>query len=185
MRLPPSSRLRDRSACAILDLKGLPQREVPPPMTLQNTEMMGIAAGATLVAGITGLGLWLALRKRPSPEEIELARRQFLTQSGRLVDGTVLDVCEVPAKDGRTLTMLLYEYRNGGVDYECAQDITDMRDVLDASRVQSGFPCSVRYQPGNPQNSIVVAEKWTGLRAGIPVLPVYNDPDPLNRSHLR
>jgi len=30
-----------------------------------------------------------------------------------------------------------------------------------------------------------VAEDWTGVRAGIPVLPPYEDPDPLDLSHLR
>jgi hypothetical protein len=60
-----------------------------------------------------------------------------------------------------------------------------MGDVVDAAQVRAGFPCSVRYQPGNAQNSIVVAEEWTGLRAGLPVLPVYDDPDPIDLSHLR
>ena len=71
------------------------------------------------------------------------------------------------------------------MDYECSQDITDMDEVVDAAQVRAGFPCSVRYQPGNAQNSIVVAEEWTGLRAGLPVLPVYDDPDPIDLSHLR
>ena len=60
-----------------------------------------------------------------------------------------------------------------------------MGEVVDAAQVRAGFPCSVRYQPGNAQNSIVVAEEWTGLRAGLPVLPVYDDPDPIDLSHLR
>jgi len=106
-------------------------------------------------------------------------------QSGRIVDGMLLDVCEVEAEDGRTLTMLLFHYRNGGVDYECSQDITDMPGVVDVSQVRAGFPCSVRCQPGNPQNSIVVAEQWSGLRIGLPQFPVYEDPDPLDLSHLR
>ena len=70
---------------------------------------------------------------------------------------------EVEAKDGRTLTLLLFSYRIGGVDYECSQDITAMRDVVNAAEVRAGFPCTVRYQPGNPHNSIVVGEGWTGL----------------------
>ncbi len=41
-----------------------------------------------------------------------------------------------------------------------------MSAVVDAAKVRAGFPCTVRYQPGNPQNSIVVAEEWTGLREG-------------------
>jgi len=126
----------------------------------------------------------MVFRKRPTAEELERARRLFLAHSGRLVDGMLLDVCEVQAEDGRTLTMLLYSYRIGGVDYESSQDITDMRGVVDALQVRAGFPCSARYQPGNPHNSIVVAEEWSGLRAGLPVFPAYEDPDPIDMIHL-
>jgi hypothetical protein len=80
--------------------------------------------------------------------------------------------------------LLLFNYRIGGVDYECSQDITTMGEVVDPTHIKLGFPCSVRYQPGNAQNSIVVAEQWTGLRAGLPVIPEYNDPEPNDMSHL-
>jgi hypothetical protein len=143
-----------------------------------------IAAAAVLGAALLALGLWMVFRKRPTAEELERARRLFLAHSGRLVDGMLLDVCEVEAEDGRTLTMLLYSYRIGGVDYESSQDITDMRGVVDALQVRAGFPCSARYQPGNPHNSIVVAEEWSGLRAGLPVFPAYEDPDPIDTIHL-
>jgi hypothetical protein len=160
-------------------------------MTHFNANTWETAAGAALIAMLLVAGLWLLLRKRPTPEELERARRQFLAHSGRLVDGMLLDICEVeaPAKSkgepGRTLTMLLYKYRIGGVDYESSQDITDMREVVDASQVRAGFPCSVRYQPGSPQNSIVVAEEWSGLRDGLPVLPAYEESDPADLSYLR
>jgi hypothetical protein len=143
-----------------------------------------IAAATVLGAALLALGLWMVFRKRPTAEELERARRLFLAHSGRLVDGMLLDVCEVEAEDGRTLTMLLYSYRIGGVDYESSQDITDMRGVVDALQVRAGFPCSARYQPGNPHNSIVVAEEWSGLRAGLPVFPAYEDPDPIDTIHL-
>jgi len=144
-----------------------------------------IGGGLALLVALTVVGLWLLLRKRPTPQELERARRLFLSQSGRLVDGMLLDLCEVDAEDGRTLSMLLFEYRIGGVDYECSQDITDMGEVVDATQVRPGFPCTVRYQPGSPQNSIVVAETWSGLRIGLPVLPTYDDPEPRDMSHLR
>ena|ERR1019366_7115 len=144
-----------------------------------------IVAGLASISALAGVALWMVLRKRPTAEELERLRRGFLVQSGRLVDGMLLDICDIEAEDGRTLTMLLYNYRIAGVDYECSQDITDMGEVVDAAQVRAGFPCSVRYQPGNAQNSIVVAEEWTGLRAGLPVLPVYDDPDPIDLSHLR
>lgn len=140
-------------------------------MSFHDVKIWEIAAGALLVGGGAALTAWLVLHKRPTPDEIEFARRQFLTQSGRLVDGTLLDVAEVPDEDGHPLTMLIYEYRIGGVDYECSQDITHMGSTLDPEKIRAGFPCSVRYQPGNPQNSIVVAERWSGLRVKLPVYP--------------
>jgi hypothetical protein len=81
--------------------------------------------------------------------------------------------------------MLIYSYRIGGVDYECAQDLTNIRGMEDAAHVRAGFPCTVRYQPGNPQNSIVVAEEWSGMREGLPVLPAFEDPESLHMSPLR
>lgn len=143
-------------------------------MPIHAIRVLEIAAGAIVVAGLGAAGAWVLLRKKPSAEEIEVARRQLLTQSGRLVDGTLLDVCEIPAQDGRVLTMLLYEYRIGGVDYECTQDVSDLKSVVDVTTVRAGFPCSVRYQNGNAQNSIVVSEMWSGLRASIPFFPAFD-----------
>jgi hypothetical protein len=154
-------------------------------MTLLGKTGWEIAGGLTAVAAMAGIAAWMALRKRPSPDELELARRKLLVQNGRLVDGMLLDVCSVDATDGRTLTMLLFGYRIGGVDYECSQDITLLSDVVDAARVHAGFPCSVRYQPGNPQNSIVVAEGWSGLRKGLPQLRTFEAPDPWDLSRAR
>jgi hypothetical protein len=160
-------------------------------MTLHTSGEWEIVASLVAIAGLGVLAVWLVLRKRPTAEELERARRSFLVQSGRLVDGMLLDICEVDAppkakgEPGRTLTMLMFSYRIAGVDYECSQDITDMRGVVDAAQVRAGFPCTVRYQPGHPQNSIVVAEEWTGMRIGLPVLPAYDDPDPIDLSHLR
>ncbi len=153
-------------------------------MSLLHKDEWEILAGLA-VAGLAAAGTaWLVLRKRPTPEEIERSRRQFLVQSGRIVDGMLLDVYNVDATDGRSLTMLLFNYRIGGVDYECSQDITAMLGLLDVTKVRAGFPCSVRYQPGNPQNSIVVAEGWTGLREGLFQLPSFENPDPLDTSDL-
>ncbi|MGD0741214.1 MAG: hypothetical protein ABR957_16610 [Terracidiphilus sp.] len=153
-------------------------------MNLPNNSGWQIVTVVTTVAAVAGLALWLVFRRRPSADEIERARRRFLVQSGRLVDGMLLDVYDVEGADGRTLTFLLFSYRIAGVDYECSQEITAMRDVVEAAEVRAGFPCTVRYQPGNPYNSIVVAEGWTGLRAGLPQFPSTDDPNPLDTSHL-
>lgn len=154
-------------------------------MSLQYMNAWQMAAGLTCGMLLGALGVWLLLRKKPTAEELERQRRQFLVQSGRLVDGMSLDVCEVPAEDGRTLTMLIYSYRIGGVDYECSQDLSNIRGIVDTAKVRAGFPCTVRYQPGNPQNSIAVAENWSGLRDGLPVFQEFENPEPLDLSHLR
>ena len=160
------------------------------PMDLRNVSTWEITASLAALGAFAGGAFWLIFRKRPTAEEVERARREFLVQLGRIVDGMLLDVCEVEAQDGRKptgrmLTMLLFSYRIGGVDYECSQDVTRMTDVVDAATVRLGFPCSVRYQPGNPQNSIVLAEQWSGLRLGLPMQHVYENPDPIDISHLR
>ena len=164
-------------------------------MRLLSAYAWEVAAGSVVIVGLIALGLWLKFRKRPTPEELERARRLFLSLSGRMVDGMLLDICEIEApvkpssklKDepARVLTMLMYNYHFGGVDYECAQDITSLLEVVDVTQIRAGFPCSARYQSGNPQNSIVVSEEWTGLRMGLPAQHVYEDPDPIDMSHLR
>jgi len=153
-------------------------------MTYPNNNDWQIVAGVTTIAAVAGVALWLVMRRRPNAEEIERARRQFLVQSGRLVDGMLLDVYDVAGAESSTLTFLLFSYRIGGVDYECSQEITTMSDIVNTAEVRAGFPCTVRYQPGNPYSSIVVAESWTGLRAGLPQFPSIEDPDPIDRSHL-
>ena len=43
----------------------------------------------------------------------------------------------------------------------------------------------MRYQPGNPQNSLVVAEAWSGLRAGLPQWRHFDHPAPMDTSHRK
>lgn len=132
------------------------------------------AVGLALVASAVVCTVWWIRRRRPTADEIERARRAGLALSGRLVDGMLLDVCEMQAHDGRTLTLLEYNYRIAGVEYSCSQDITAMRDIVDPAQVRAGFPCSVRYHQSSPQNSIIVAEQWSGLRDSLPEFPSHD-----------
>ena len=154
-------------------------------MVLRSATVWGLGTAAVAAVSLAATGVWLLRRKRPTPDELERARRRFLVQSGRLVDGMLLDVAKVDAGEGRQLSMLIYKYRIGGVDYECSQDVTALSGVLDAGQVRAGFPCTVRYQPGNPQNSIVVAEQWSGLRAGLPRFPAVETPNAMDMGRLR
>jgi len=156
-----------------------------PRMTVLSSNTWEFAASLFLIAALATLALWLLLHNRHTPEERERARRKFLAQSGRLVDGMLLDICEMPSRDGRTLVMMVYNYRIGGVDYECSQDVTTMGGVIDPAQVPAGFPCSVRYQPGSPHNSIILAEEWSGLRLGLTVLPEFQVPSAFDLHHFR
>lgn len=152
-------------------------------MSLIHRTEWEIAAWLAAIASVSAFAGWLVMRKRSTPEELEKARRAFLVESGRIVDGMLLDSYQVPSENGGSLTMLLFSYSIGGVNYECSQDVTLLSAQVNASHVRAGFPCSVRYQPGNPYNSVIVAEGWTGLREGLPQLPVFADPDAADHSH--
>jgi len=123
------------------------------------------AAAATLGSG--GLGYYLWGRRRPSAEEIERVRRLSLVKTGRIIDGTVIDIAVLGGAEGgraEGLDLILYKYEIAGVVYECSQDVSALRNFVDVHSCRLGFPCSVRYEPHQPENSIVVAENWSGLR---------------------
>jgi len=103
-------------------------------------------------------------RKKKTPAEIERERRDWLNQIGRITDGTVIDVQEVVPNGHPAATMLIFQYDVGGVSYEASQDVTHLRQWINLHSCRLGLPTSVRYDPQNPGNSIVVSEKWMGLR---------------------
>jgi hypothetical protein len=50
------------------------------------------------------------------------------------------------------------------VTYHTAQDITGLESQVKIERLVTGYPTSVKYDPANPSDSIVVADDWSGLR---------------------
>jgi hypothetical protein len=120
---------------------------------------------ATLAICSGGVAYYFLRRKRPSAEEIERARRLDLVKTGRIIDGTVIDIAQLAAEgDQPSIDLIIYKYEIAGVIYECAQDVTVLRNFVDIHACRLDFPCSVRYDPHQPGNSIVVAENWSGLR---------------------
>ena len=103
-------------------------------------------------------------RKKKTPAELERERREWLTQAGRITDGTVIDVQEITPNGHAAATMLIFQYDVGGVSYEASQDVTQLRQLINLHSCRLGLPTSVRYDPQNPGNSMVVSEKWMGLR---------------------
>ncbi len=125
--------------------------------------LLPIAAGSLAVVVI---GFALVSRKsRKSPDQKERERRDRISLGGRITDGTVIDVHEEEASDGHPEAQLIvYQYDVAGVSYECSQDVTWLRHLVDLHSCRLGVPASVKYDPQNPGNSIVIAENWTGLR---------------------
>lgn len=67
------------------------------------------------------------------------------------------DVSGVPRK------LLHYTYAISGVSYETAQDVTGLEERLHLARIAAGQIASVKYDPSNPGNSILLADDWSGL----------------------
>ena len=112
------------------------------------------------------LAAYLLLRSKPkTPEEQERERREWLDRVGRITDGTVIDVQELAAAGNHhAAIMLIYKYDVAGVSYECSQDVTYLRHWINLHSCRLGLHTSVKYDPQNPGNSLVVSENWMGLR---------------------
>jgi hypothetical protein len=120
---------------------------------------IAIAAAVLTLA----VGAW-ARRHRKTPEQIERERRFRISESGRITDGTVIDVSHLNLNGSGEMQLLIYKYDVAGVSYEASQDITHLRHMVDLHSCRIGLPASIKYDPTNPGNSIVVAENWTGIR---------------------
>jgi hypothetical protein len=121
-----------------------------------------VAAGSSIAA----LGAYALLRRKPKgAAELERERRSWLDGIGRITDGTVIDVQEMPPENGHhAAVLLIYKYDVAGVSYECSQDVTYLRQWINLHSCRLGLLTSVKYDPHNPGNSLVVSESWMGLR---------------------
>jgi hypothetical protein len=116
---------------------------------------IGLGVGALAAASAAGLFAWRMFRRRPSADELERLRRQMIHSKGKIGDGEIVDV------DG---TVILYSYSVGGVEYTVGQDTSAIETLLPEDRMRMVGPVSVRFDPKNPPNSIVLCEEWSGLR---------------------
>jgi len=119
-----------------------------------------IGAGALAAVGVL---VW-SRGRRKDPEARERERRQWLNMTGRIIDGTVTDVQEIQHNGVGPIQLLFYRYEIAGVQYEASQDVTRLRQFIDVHSCRLGLPASIKYDPRNPGNSIVISEGWTGLR---------------------
>lgn len=122
-----------------------------------------IGLGAAAVIGAA----YASRSARKVHEQVERDRRERLSVLGRISDGTVYDVQDSTDPEGHLVQLLMYSYDVAGVSYEASQDITHLRQYVDVHSCRLGLPASVRYDPHNPGNSIVISENWSGLRRGV------------------
>jgi hypothetical protein len=145
-----------------------------------------------VVLAVAGIFYWLR-RKPTDEGDVERERRAYLNRVGRIVEGQVLEIVEhgraslsedkdapeeakpgagrsgifsrkhSPAFANVSQRLLYYTYAISGVTYETAQDITGLEERLHLTRIAAGQIASVKYDPSNPSNSILLADDWSGL----------------------
>lgn len=114
------------------------------------------AALAVVTAAAFVALIWLLFRRRVTPEERERRRRLYVNSRRRSIEGFITD-----AND----SIVHYQYELRGVTYFASQDISAIGSLLPPDPSRLIGPVTVRLDPGNPANSIVVCEEWSGLSA--------------------
>ncbi|HEY1482464.1 MAG TPA: hypothetical protein VGF19_07075 [Candidatus Acidoferrum sp.] len=140
--------------------------------------MTAVAGGG--IAAIAMI-LYAFVRPKVDPQESERKRRLHLNHIGRIAEGQVVELAEHPPEpaelkrgllgskaqplaDMRPRHLVSYSYAISGVTYQTAQDITGLESQVRFERLVAGQPASVKYDPSNPSDSILVADDWSGLR---------------------
>lgn len=143
------------------------------------------------LAVLAAAGAFFLFRKKPEDShELERERRAYLNRVGRIVEGQILEVVDhktnpLDVKPGAspkqppkpagasakratvvsngTHKLLYYTYSISGVTYETAQDVTGFEEQAHLKRIAVGQTASVKYDPSNPSNSILLADDWSGI----------------------
>jgi hypothetical protein len=117
-------------------------------------EQVTFVLAGVLVVLIALIGFRAWQRSRVTPEERERRRCEALVAMGKMGDATLMEVRD---------DLLLYSYHVRGMEYAASQDIAHLKEYMpsDLSALDS---VSVKYDASNPANSIILAERWSGLR---------------------
>jgi Protein of unknown function (DUF3592) len=140
--------------------------------------LLALGGGSILAIALI---IYAFAHPKVNPEEAERKRRLHLNHIGRIAEGQVVELSEQPAApveehrsllgsrsrvlpDTRPRYMVSYSYSISGVTYHTAQDITGLESQAQFERLMAGQQASVKYDPSNPSDSILVADDWSGLR---------------------
>jgi hypothetical protein len=113
-----------------------------------------IALSAGAAGALAILAVWVVMRRRLTPDEKERRRRMAVNEHRRTIEGFLTEASE---------NQLFYHYELAGVEYSTSQDISAIRSVLPADLSRLVGPVSVKYDPRNPANSIIICEDWSGM----------------------
>lgn len=121
-----------------------------------DTEQIALLVAAACI--LSALAVTVAYRIKMTPAERERRRRLKLNALGRMGDGVVTDVQD---------ETLYFSYSVSGVAYNASQDVSRLRPVLPTELSQVVGPVWIKYLARNPANSIVVCERWSGIRSRV------------------
>ena len=124
-------------------------------MSYKAAEAVSLALSGVLVVLVSLIGYRAWKSSRITPEERERRRRAALVARGKMGDATLVEVRD---------DLLFFTYSVGGVEYTASQDVSTLKPHVPPDLSAIG-PVSVKYDPRNPANSIVVSDEWSGLRA--------------------
>jgi len=115
--------------------------------------LLALAVVLVMLGALIGYRAWK--RSRITPEERERRRRAALVGRGKMSDAMLVEIRD---------DLLFYSYGVRGVEYTASQDVSMLKGQMppDFSTIDA---VSVKYDPRNPANCIVLAEQWSGLRA--------------------
>lgn len=131
---------------------------------------IGIISVILLVLLMAGLSARNFFGRKPAAEEVERRRRLDINLKGKMGDGEIIDV-EVreghSAGEAHAVPFITYTYSVAGVVYTASQDVAVLQGMLPEDPMSMIGPISIKFDPHNPANSIVLCEAWSGLRQAI------------------
>jgi hypothetical protein len=114
--------------------------------------LLALAGVLAVLGALVGYRAWK--RSRITPEERERRRRSALVAHGKMSEAMLVEIRD---------DLLFYSYGVRGVEYTASQDVSMLKQQMPPDFSTIGA-VSVKYDPKNPANSIVLAERWSGLR---------------------
>ena len=97
---------------------------------------------------------------------MERRRRSQIHQQGKLGDAEIIDF------DPQT-AVITFSYSVAGVVYTAAQEASSLQSMLPEDPMSMVGPISIKFDPHNPANSIVLCEAWSGLRQSTKTAPHF------------